>query len=88
MTARPEPTRCHSCEAPILFGRAESGSLIPFDAEPSSAGTWALTWNPTTGVLRAEHAAGRLHEFRGRNLFVTHFATCPNADLHRRRQAV
>ena len=76
---------CRTCGAEIVWARMPSGKLSPFDAEPSSAGGWAL--GEAGGEVRAqrlERAAGR-----GEPGHVSHFATCPQRDDHRRpRQRV
>ena len=86
MSERPVPVPCKSCAAPLLFARTSGGALSPFDAESDPAGTFVLTLR--RGELHADYAGGDEARARfqaeGRNFFTTHFATCPNADEHRR----
>ena len=70
---------CTSCGAPIVWALHErTAKPMPFDPEPAHGGTWSI--RDRGGVLVAVHmpdAAGGLG-------WVSHFATCPNADHHRR----
>lgn len=78
---------CSSCKAPIILALTRGGSLSPFDAEPSPSGRWLLAQRQSTGKVHATYAnvdARREALASGRNLYVTHFATCPNAEEHRR----
>lgn len=90
MSAQPprEPARCKSCDAPIWWARSAAGALSPFDAEPSLEGKWVLKWSAAAGEMQSEgaHNPERRAELEaaGRNLYVTHFATCPNAAEHRK----
>lgn len=71
---------CSTCKAPILWARwALSGRAVPIDPTPVSSGNLALE-------------AGRVHLYTDddarlqRERFTSHFATCPDADQHRRRR--
>lgn len=80
--------RCRTCRAPVVWAVLPSGRRIPLDPEPDPAGRVRLdAIGPATDraamVLptdeaEAAHAAGE-------DLYVSHFATCPQADQHRRR---
>ena len=60
---------------------------MPLDAEPTSKGTHVLrvTDNPNAphAVSRKEAAES---EWEDGPRFVSHFATCPNAAVHRKRK--
>lgn len=64
---------CKGCGAPMVWGRTGSGSTIPLDAEPSSAGVWVFEGDPEDGhVMRAPSG------YTG-DRYESHFRTCPNA---------
>lgn len=85
---------CKSCDAQIVWAVTENGRRMPVDADPVPAGTILLRHlnvgeppvaHVTTKTERAEletQAVNRGDTFR---LFVSHFATCPNATTHRQR---
>lgn len=80
---------CGSCEAPVWWARSyETGAMMPVDDEPDAAdGNIAVSRDPF-GVLvwrpLGDHGELREGEHRGR----PHFATCPNADEHRKPRAI
>lgn len=61
---------CRSCGAEILWVRTSKGRKMPLDAEPSKR------------VLVAEIEGMRVGQIR--DTFTPHWATCPNADEHRK----
>jgi hypothetical protein len=67
----PPVTRCQSCEAPIrwidMITKGGDRKPHPFDAAPKTG--WVLVDDGTA--------------VESRRYFVSHFATCPNAGLHR-----
>lgn len=65
---------CKSCGAPILWRVTEGGKSIPLDVEPSDDGNLVLFG---TGA----HPLPKL--WTG-DRYKSHFATCPNADQHRK----
>jgi hypothetical protein len=71
---------CRSCNAPIIWAISErSGKPIPLDAAPvaDGHGRFAII----RGVARAYIAEdARL----GRDRYVSHFSTCPDAERFRR----
>ncbi len=77
-------SRCRSCQAEIIWAITEAGKRIPLDDEPAletPAGLFTLDSNwPGEGGPRAISAAA------GARLYRSHFATCPNADQHRKLQ--
>lgn len=76
---------CRSCGAGIRWAvTATSGALIPLDEHPTDDGNLAVARQGNGDLIarvlkNGEHAGA--HERRG----TSHFATCPNADQHRRR---
>lgn len=73
---------CSSCSARIVWTVTAKGKRMPVDAEPREDGTFVLRGQGD------DHPPLALHkrESRGREpLYVSHFATCPNADEHRKR---
>lgn len=75
---------CRSCSAPIVWAVTENGKRIPLDAE-------AVVLIPT-GAFRlvdgGEDFGGSYCDVavsvKAEALYVSHFATCPNADAHRK----
>ena len=73
-------TECRSCRAPIEWKKTLSGKSIPLDLEPVPDGNIVLTDGDvaeTLGPLELE----LLDPDRAR--YVSHFATCPDADQWR-----
>lgn len=77
---------CRSCKAPVRWVIMESGRRNPLDAEPTDRGNVALEAGGQRGIVLAgdELARARAH---GEPLYLSHFATCPFADQHRRGAA-
>ena len=71
---------CRSCGAPIVWAEMPSGKMNCFDVEPTSAGLWAIDdRTPTPKAAKIARAEGSSEPG-----FTSHFATCPNAESHRR----
>ena len=71
-------TKCDSCGAPIRWERTVRGKPIPLDPEP---GTDAHLFIRSDGLV----ADDRSHPaWADAPRFETHFATCPNANKHRK----
>jgi hypothetical protein len=72
-----ENQRCSSCHARILWATsAASGKPIPLDPDPKVGGNVEVEGT----LARVVPAAAR----GGRPLYVSHFATCANAEQHRK----
>lgn len=69
--------RCRTCEAPIIWATTKSGVSMPLDEQPTPKGNMVIVAGKT---WHANEADRRLH----RSLYTSHFATCPDADEHRR----
>jgi hypothetical protein len=70
-------TTCRSCGAEILWAATEKGRRIPLDAKPEKRFVTAPCDPDAAG-------ASELH-VRVEDTYVSHFATCPHADQHRRK---
>lgn len=74
-----ETTTCRGrkCGAPIRWVRTAAGELMPLDAEPVAEGNVELLEDGTAIV----HGQPLLF---ATDLYLSHFATCPNAKEFRR----
>jgi hypothetical protein len=73
------PDRCRSCKQQVRWATTEHGKAIPLDPEPAANGSIRLRAGVAIVVPEAERQA-----FAG-ELYLSHFATCPDAARHRRR---
>lgn len=93
------PYLCRSCNAPIRWAVSEaSGKRIPLDPEPSEDGNIVETGRThPTGVAMVRYLKKSQQPAMANLLalatggpelpaprYVTHFATCPNAEQHRK----
>jgi hypothetical protein len=85
--------KCKSCDADIIWAliKKKDGNpgRMPFDPEPTENGTHRMTIREEEGrvIVCAFWVAGKARPkelSEGTNLRTSHFATCPNADQHRR----
>jgi hypothetical protein len=88
-------SHCKSCGAPIEWAVTEKGKPMPVDYQRVPTGNIVLSMReqgkPGVAVYRSaeeietlkRQAASRGEVWVG--LFVSHFATCPNAKAHRKR---
>lgn len=74
------PDRCRTCKQRVRWARTERGNAIPLDPEPAANGSIRLDDGVAFVVPEADRAA-----FAG-ELYLSHFATCPDAAQHRRRK--
>lgn len=71
---------CRSCGAPVVWKRTPKGKPIPLDPNPVDNGNIVVDGNTAEVVGPLEAIA------RGAGqLYVSHFATCPDANHHRNR---
>jgi hypothetical protein len=83
-------SNCRSCGARILWARTENGKAIPLDAQPREDGTFfALDQGAADKNLLALHVsspkpAAIEAQRMGLSKRVSHFATCPSAQHHRK----
>ena len=73
---------CRSCGAEILWARTPSGKAMPLDAVPNLAGE-AILVNDIVQVSRAL-ADAAIDAGRADDVYIVHWATCPNAKAHRK----
>lgn len=78
--------KCKSCGAEIIWIKTRNGKAMPCDAEPvpyreSFSGGMKLVTK--AGDVVPGHYDGTSKDFA----FISHFATCPNANRHRRKEA-
>ena len=73
--------RCRTCKAPIVWAVSENGKWMPLDATPNPRGEWRLFGD----APRADYVPADRRAELADQLLVAHWATCPHADDHRRR---
>ena len=81
--------RCKSCQAEIIWRTTTTGKSMPLDILPSpergNVKIGVVNGEVTAIVLGAEDAAAA--RSNGDVLYVSHFATCPGADAHRKSKS-
>lgn len=65
--------KCKSCQAPIIWVKTLSGKIMPLDEKPESR-----------FVLNGLGEGNTPYATMVKT-YVSHFATCPNASKHRRK---
>ncbi|MFD3431133.1 hypothetical protein [Nocardia fluminea] len=83
MAALNADSRCRSCSAPIAWRRTAEGKRIPLDPEPVAGGNLMIAGNGTALVVGPTASPAINSDIR----YVSHFATCPNADSWRSKGA-
>lgn len=73
---------CRSCNARIAWLKTPAGRSMPVDVEPSLSGNIIIE-NAVAIVSPARAIEARA---AGRDTYVSHYATCPQANEHRRKQ--
>lgn len=77
---------CTSCGAQIIFFKTEKGKRIPLDPAPNASGNVVLVKRISDGKEIAKTLGPWSgEEYHALPHYKTHFATCPNAAEHRRR---
>lgn len=72
---------CRTCGADIIWAETESGKRMPLDRAPViPKGLFVLTARPGQEAPLASSVASS----QTPALYQSHFATCPQADEHRR----
>lgn len=75
---------CASCQQDVLWAKTSQGKRMPIDPEPRPDGNLAV-YRDHLGQLRTRVLSKgyepESYERRG----ISHFATCPHADRHRRK---
>lgn len=76
--------KCRSCKARVEWCITEGGKTMPIDPEPTRYGNLIKTGAYVNGKAEV-HTSTNRDELHGNEVrFTSHFATCANADLHRR----
>ncbi|MCA1570153.1 MAG: hypothetical protein LC798_07495 [Chloroflexi bacterium] len=65
---------CRRCNLPITWVRTVANKAMPIDPAPSIRGNITMTGGRAMVLTKPEVAAARE---QGRQLYVSHFATCP-----------
>ena len=78
--------QCSTCRADIVWTTSTKGKPFPVDALPDPvAGNVLLTVTPGGKVISRVMSSGQVRAWSGPGEFhLSHFATCPDATLHRR----
>lgn len=80
--------RCSSCGRPIRWAiSAVTGSRMPIDPEPAIGGNIRLTDDTPAKASVVGAAIDLFDPTDDGTRYVSHFATCPTGDSHRRRTA-
>ena len=74
---------CNSCGAPIFWAKTIKGRPIPLDEQPSPRGNVVVSEEGTALVYRDPSAIAP--RYADSPKYLSHFATCPNAEEHRKR---
>lgn len=74
---------CRSCGAPVRWVETTSGRRMPLDPTPNAKGNVYLEPGVPTATVFGNLQADARKALAGR-LYLSHFATCPDADDHRR----
>lgn len=70
---------CGSCGAAIIWAETRAGKPMPVDANRGDVGNVELT----TLICYPPKWRATVYPVDCPGLYVSHFATCPNADKHR-----
>lgn len=75
--------RCRSCDAPLIWATTEAGKKMPLDRTPDPQGI-VLAYQDTFGTWHCRAWTPGEHYHPPEQQYSSHFATCPNADQHRK----
>lgn len=76
--------RCRSCNAEIRWAKTAAGKRIPLDVDPVRTGNVQLGLVGGEEIAIVVGAADAVAaQAAGLELYLSHFATCPNAASHR-----
>lgn len=73
---------CKSCGADIIWKKTIKGRTIPLDPEPTQKGNVIISEAGEALVYNSPAAIAPRYADAPR--YLSHFATCPNADQHRK----
>ncbi len=77
---------CNSCGSPVQWATTDTGKQMPVDVAPADTGN-VRVYRDDWGKVRSHTLKqDELQAARdaGEPLYLSHFATCPNAKRHRR----
>ena len=74
---------CRSCKAPMFWAATSSGKKMPLDAKPLESMSGKDSHGVVAFGIRAGVASKAYHGAK----YTSHFATCPDADEHRKSKA-
>ena len=81
-------SRCGSCNADIEWVMTEKGKRMPMDAEPVEGGNLVLTGATIRGAREVRYLTKKAQPSpllgESEETYVSHFATCPEAERYRR----
>ena len=75
---------CRTCGATVAWVITAKGKLMPIDAEPSPDGQFRLA-GTSGSEIRVAFVKPEDRPTATVALRTSHFATCPDADMHRHR---
>lgn len=83
---KPDDSTCSSCGRPILWVSTPRGKAAPLDAEPNDSGNIVLEKpaDPREPILGRWLKVSEPRP-EGQPRYLSHFATCPDAQSHRRK---
>lgn len=76
--------KCKSCGAPIIWIKTLKGKNMPCNAEKVRF-NYRLGAKDRVVTMNGEVLSAEIREDGEEQGYISHFATCPNADKHRRR---
>lgn len=80
---RAAAARCSSCQQPIRWVRTSNGKPMPVDYDPHEGGNILVDDHGGNAIVTEPGGPGSGIP-SGKTLHYSHFATCPNADQHRK----
>lgn len=73
---------CKSCGAQVFWALTRNGKSTPIDSAARPDGNVVTLWRKADGTVHVERYDRMKHGDAVRR--TSHFATCPNAEQHRR----
>ncbi|MFC7450519.1 hypothetical protein [Rhodococcus daqingensis] len=77
-------TRCTTCGERIFFAATPNDESVPIDAVPAADGNLSVTFSDPPRAVLVLRAKADAMRAAGIQLYRPHFASCPQADHHRR----
>jgi hypothetical protein len=76
--------KCRSCGAEITWAKTSTGATMPVDVAPSDDGNIVLLDGPRGFLAVTLHDDERRSYRPDKKRHKAHFATCPDANVHRK----